>query len=149
MAVLFIAIRIFSNLGLFNFMGDAGNYVVNGVIQIVIMLLLPLILFSVMSKRSVGNTLETFSLKGISFKEVLISIAIGIIVFILNIFLSTILSFIFSLVGYSPDAGSSVYAEPTVANLILSLLMTAVLPAFCEEFAHRGMLLSGYKVLGF
>ena len=149
MAVLFVVIRILSNAGVFNFMGEAGTYVVNGVIQVGIMLLFPMIMISVMRKRSVGRTLEDCSFKGISFKEVLISIGIGIVVFILNIILSTVLSYIFSLVGYSPDGGSLIYTEPTIANLILSLLMTAILPAFCEEFAHRGMLLSGYKVLGF
>ena len=149
MAILFVAIRILSNAGVFNFMGESANYVVNGVIQVGIMLLFPLILLSVMRKRSVGGTLEDCGFKGISFKEVLISIAIGIVVFILNIILSTIISYIFSLLGYSPDSSALIYTEPTIENLVLSLLMTAVLPAFCEEFAHRGMLLSGYKVLGF
>lgn len=150
MMLLFVGIRILSSSGVLNSMGETASYILNAVIQIVIMLLLPLIMISLLRKRKVGETLEDCSLKTISFKEVLISIAIGIVVFILNIILSTIISFIFSLIGYSSGSnGSAVYTEPTVANLILSLLMTAVLPAFCEEFAHRGMLLSGYKVLGF
>lgn len=150
MMLLFVGIRILSSSGVLNSMGETASYILNAVIQIVIMLLLPLIMISLLRKRKIGQTLEDCSLKTISFKEVLISIAIGIVVFILNIILSTIISFIFSLIGYSSgSSGSAVYTEPTVANLILSLLMTAVLPAFCEEFAHRGMLLSGYKVLGF
>lgn len=150
MTLLFVGIRILSSSGVLNSMGETASYILNAVIQIVIMLLFPLVMISLLRKRKIGQTLEDCSLKTISFKEVLISIAIGIVVFILNIILSTIISFIFSLIGYSSgSSGSVVYTEPTVTNLILSLLMTAVLPAFCEEFAHRGMLLSGYKVLGF
>lgn len=149
MAVLFVGIRILSSSGVLNSMGETASYILNAVIQIGIMLLFPLLMMCLLRKRRVGQTLEDFSLKTISFKEVLISFAIGIIVFILNVILSTIISFIFSLLGYSSGSGSSGYVEPTVANLMLSLLTTAVLPAFCEEFAHRGMLLSGYKVLGF
>lgn len=149
-AVLFVGIRILSSTSLLNFMGETASYILNVTIQIGLMLLFPLFAISALRKKSVGQTLEDFGLKTISLKEVFISIGIGIIVFVLNIIFSTIIQFILSLLGYSmASSGSVTTAEPTIANLILSLLMTAVLPAFCEEFTHRGMLLSGYKVLGF
>lgn len=149
-AVLFVGIRILSSTSLLNFMGESASYILNVTIQIGLMLIFPLFAISALRKKSVGQTLEDFGLKTISSKEVLISIGIGIIVFVLNIIFSTIIQFILSLLGYSmASSGSEIAAEPTIANLILSLLMTAVLPAFCEEFTHRGMLLSGYKVLGF
>ena len=69
MAVLFVVIRILSNAGAFNFMGEAGTYIVNAVIQVGIMLLLPLITLKFVRKRSIGQTLEDCSFKGISFKE--------------------------------------------------------------------------------
>jgi len=150
MAIMFVGIRILSSSGVLSSMGQTASYVLNAVIQIGIMLLFPLFVISALRKRRIGQTLEDCSFKTISFKEVMLSIGIGIVLFILNIIISTIISFLLSLLGYSTGSGgSTVYAEPTIANLMLSLLMTAVLPAFCEEFAHRGMLLSGYKVLGF
>ena len=87
--------------------------------------------------------------KKANYKTVLISIAIGLIVFILNIAVSTFLSYILSLLGYHASTSSGTAVAPTWGSFFLSLLTVAILPAICEEFTHRGLLLSGYKKLGF
>ena len=146
---LFVVIRVLSSANVFDFLGQIGSYILSVIIQLGLMFMLPLFLISKFRKNTMGKTLEICSFKKISLKEVFIAVGIGIVIFILNIILSTILSFIFNLVGYNPNTMSGVSVEPTILNLILSLIMTALLPAVCEEFLHRGILLSGYKVLGF
>lgn len=149
-AVLFCLIRILSLVGAFNFMGVFGNYVVNLVIQIGIIFLLPLFLFSYLNKQKVKTTFKQCSYNKISGKEILISIALGLLVFLLNVIISPIIMLILSMIGYSPATTSSVSSGGfSVLSLFLSLFMTAFLPAVCEEFLHRGLLLSSYKQLGF
>lgn len=150
MLSLFVVIRILSNLKLLSFFGEQTSYIVNFVIQIGIMFLIPVIFTTKIKKQTYSKTFEQFGYKTISLKEVLISIALGLIVFVFNIFISSLFSFIFALFGYSAGSGSSsVAADANILTLIVNLLFVAILPAICEETAHRGMLLSTFKPLGF
>ena len=147
--VLFVCLRICSSMDVFSFLGSSADLVLTLVTQVGLMFVLPLFLFSKLNKTKPRATLEDFSFKKANYKTVLISIAIGLIVFILNIAVSTFFSYILSLLGYHVSTSSGTAVAPTWGSFFLSLLTVAILPAICEEFTHRGLLLSGYKKLGF
>ena len=146
--VIFVIIRILSYYGYLNFLGVVGTYLVNAGIQIILMFLIPVFLFSLISKNKVKDTFKFFNYRKISFKAVIISILIGIIVYILNVFVATIFSSFLAELGYkSSSSGIKVNGYP-IWLLFVNLLVTAVLPAICEETTHRGMLLKGLSPMG-
>lgn len=147
--ILFVLVRILAQVGALSFMGDYANFVINLIIQVGIVLLLPLFLFSILNKQKVGKTLLDCSYNKIGAKEIFAAIGLGFVVYFLNIFITLFFNFILSLCGYSVVSSSTSTSAPTIGSLFLSLFLTAVLPAFCEEFLHRGLLLSAYKELGF
>ena len=146
--VLFVTLRICSSMNVFSFLGETENYVLTFLTQVVLMVVLPLFLFSKFKKQPVKQTLSDFSIRKISSKGILISIGIGLVVFILNIFISTFFSYFLELLGYHNNFASSTTSS-SIGSFFLTLLTVAVLPAICEEFTHRGLLLSEYKKLGF
>ncbi len=145
--ILFVGVRICSSLGLFSFLGESGDIVLTVVVQIVILFLFPLFLISKLNKKSPLKTLQDFNFRKVNAKSILISIAIGVIVFFLTIVISVFFNYIIELLGYSPVRGTATKID-TWGKFAVSMLTIAVLPAFCEEFLHRGALLSAYKPLG-
>lgn len=145
--VLLVALRICTAMDAFSFLGNAEDLILTVIIQVGLMFVLPWLLFSKLNKKKPFKTWEEFRFKGTSFKTVMIAILIGLIVFVLNIFVSTFFSYILSMFGYRTV--SSTGGEQTWGTFFLSLFSVAVLPAVCEEFTHRGMVLSSYKKLGF
>lgn len=144
---LFVGIRICTALNLFSFLGDGQSIILTGLIQFGFLLLLPLFLSSKLNKKSLNETLQDFNFKKSDFKIVIISILIGFIVFILTVAISSFFSFILGLFGYSSAAGGT-NSVATWESFILSIIIIAILPAICEEFTHRGLLISGLKTLG-
>ena len=147
--VLFVGLRICSSMKVFSFLGESGEIVLTLITQVGLMFLLPLFLFSKLSRKTKKQVLRDYSFNKINYKTVLVSILIGVIVFILNIAISTFFNYILTLLGYYNYGVSSSGNEPTWASFFISILTVAVLPAICEEFTHRGLLLQGFKTLGF
>lgn len=145
---LFVCLRICTSMNVFSFLGETENYILTFVTQVGLMFILPLFMYTALKKQKVKKTLNDFSVKKISAKEIFISIAIGFLVFILNIFVSTFFSYFLELLGYHSYSGST-SVDSSWGSFFLTLLTVAVLPAICEEFTHRGLLLSEYKKLGF
>lgn len=145
--VIFVLIKILSSFGLFSFLGTVGNYIVNVLIQIGLMFMIPVLLFSVFQKTKIKETFSFYGFKKMSFKAVIISILIGIIVYILNVFVATFFSTIISSFGYKTSSGTTTGNYPFWL-LLINIVTTAVLPAICEETTHRGMLLKGLSPMG-
>lgn len=145
----FILIRLASYLKLLNFLGDYSSYVLNLVLQVGLMFLMPIFLYSYFIKSKPKDTLKNFGLKKIKPSAIAISVIIGVIVFVLNIGVSSFFSFFLSLFGYEKLPTSTTASEYTVLLLLVNLLFTAVLPSICEEITHRGMLIDGYSKLGY
>lgn len=145
--VLFVAVRICTALDVFSFLGAGESIILTMVIQLGLLLLLPLLLSSKLNKKTTSQTLDDFNFKGTDWRTILISILIGFIVFVLTVAISSFFSFVLSLLGYSV-ATSTAVSDPTWQGFALSILAIAILPAFCEEFTHRGLLISGFKSLG-
>lgn len=144
----FIIIRLLSSLNALDFLGDYGGYILNLILQIGLMFLLPLFLYSALVKEKPKKTMQNFGFKKIKFSAILIAIIIGVIVYVLNIGVSSFFNFLLALLGYDKSSSSTITSYP-VWLLLVNLLFTGVLPAFCEEFTHRGMLVDGYSKLGY
>ena len=149
MIVIFVVIRILSGYGYLTFLGTTGTYLVNAGIQILLMFSIPIFLFSRLQKTKLKQTFSFYNFKKISWKAIIIAILIGVIVYILNVYIATIFSTFLELVGFrtSRGGGSAVAGYP-LWLLFINLFVTAVLPAICEETAHRGMLLKGLSPVG-
>ena len=143
----FILIRIMSYVGLFDFMGKWGGYILNLVLQVGLMGALPLFVYSHFIKEKPKTTLENYGIKKIKITAIAISIVIGIIVYVLNIGVATFFQLILSLLGYERSAGGAAEAQ-TILTLIANIFFVAVLPAIFEEITHRGMLVDGFSKLG-
>ncbi len=145
--VAFIALRILSSFHLLDFLGGGLGYVFNIVVQIGLLFCLSIFMFSLLQKEKIKTTFTFYGYKKISWKAVLIAFIMGVVVFLLNIFVASFFDIILALFGYKFSAGESVTQYP-VYMLFVNLFFTALLPAICEETAHRGMLLKTSQVWG-
>ena len=50
--------------------------------------------------------------------------------------------------GYQPPTSAGADSIKTFSAFIVAIIFTGILPAVCEEIAHRGLLLNGLKRLG-
>ena len=146
--LLFCGVRIMSSLGAFSKFGNVGEVISVIIIQVFIVLLIPFILYCLFIKVTPRQLFKTCNFYRPQIPVVLISFGLGILCFIINIIVSTIFSGILSSLGYSL-VSSGVAIDYSVPNLIKDLVLVAVLPAFCEEVLHRGIVLQGTKHSGF
>lgn len=150
LASLFLALIIASNFGAFAWLGVAQSAVIGFVVQVVIMLVLSVALFALFKKQSIRQTLSDFSFQKIGPKAIFISILMGVIVFVLNVFVANFFKVGLNAIGYEPTPilpGSS-GGPMSIGMFLLSVFVGCLLPAVCEEVSHRGLLLKGYEDLG-
>ena len=102
----------------------------------VIVLLLPTIIYFLITKQSVKEVLK---LNLIGPLEIIIIIAIGIFSYPVACFVGVAANLIF------PNVISKVMFELNGLPLIAQLGIMALTPAICEEITVRGVILSGYK----
>ncbi len=141
----FITLRILSYFNVFAFMGEGGVYFINAFFQIGILFIFPILVSKLVSKSKTKDVFYSFGYERISFKVILVSFAIGVLVYVLNTFISSFFFTILTRLGYEY---TFVESSSSVLSLVLNLIFVAVLPAICEENAHRGMLMLGNKQLG-
>lgn len=145
----FFAIRLLSYFDVLSFMNGNEEYLLGSILQIGLMFILPVFLFSILKKQKPLQTLKHYGYKKISIKAIIISIIIGLIVFVLNMCIASFFNFVITLLGYEKLGTATTSTEYPLYMLFVNLLMTAVLPAICEETTHRGLLLKNYSSLGF
>lgn len=142
---LFVILKVISYFGLFSFSG--AGYVYRLIVQVGLMAVLPISLFSILLKKNAKQTFEFFSFRKITFVSILVSILLGICVFIFITYISSLWSGILGLFGYQSST-STAEGNYSVANFFLSIFLVGVLPGFCEEVAHRGLVLGGMRKNG-
>nr|WP_272508976.1 type II CAAX endopeptidase family protein [Clostridium ganghwense] len=101
----------------------------------ILLLLVPTIIYFVITKQSVTETLR---FKKIGAKTVFIVISIGLIAMPIATFLSLITQFIF------PNRISQVVSALSNIPFIIRVAIVALTPAICEEITMRGIVLAGY-----
>lgn len=139
--ICFVIIRMLSAFNVFSGLGAWANIIFTIVVQILLLFGASVFLFSFISKNKVKDTLNFYGYRKISGKTVLLCLLMGICVFFLNVFVSSFFSSILELFGYRTGLSSLPKAYPNWL-LVVNLILTAVLPAVCEETVHRGMLLN-------
>lgn len=145
----FLAVRIAYSNGLLRFGDEVFDDIFIGlIIQVGIMFLLPMVLYCNLMKVKPKNVFNTCNYYKLNKRAILICFAIGIIAFLINIASSTFFNVIIHFFGYESSSGVSTKTY-SIANFIVDLVITALLPALCEEFLHRGILLQGTKHMGF
>ena len=144
---LFVTIRLLYSFGVLDFLGSVGNYIANAFVQIGILFTISVFMFSGLQKSKPKDILRFYGFKKMSWKAVLYSFLLGIVVYILNVFVVTFFRVVLTTLGYTYSTGSTITSYPFWL-LIVNLIVSAVLPAICEETAHRGMLLRGLSNKG-
>ena len=144
---LFCVIRIVSSLGVLpstTFM----NILLTLIIQVGCLGALPFMLYKITFKTKTKNVIEGCNFFRINTASVFISIALGIICFIINIAVSSLFNGFLTFTGYEfKSVGGS--ADYSTWNFLLDIVLVCVFPAIFEEFLHRGILLQGIKHAGF
>lgn len=111
-------------------------------IQIAVITAIPCLMYTLIVSKSSKQTAKDFGFKKTSFKIILIAIALGVVIYVLNIFVSTFFQSLIYTMGYNDTFLPPILGiDPFVSDILL----IAVLPGICEEILHRGMLLGGLK----
>ena len=141
----FVGVRIASSLGVFNAIQDefALDAISTTIIQIGILFIIPLALYLGLFKKKPKDVIHDFGYKKLSGKAILICFGIGILAFILNLFISNFFSIILRYIGYNPQYSSSGSGYDTFPKFLFGVVFVAVMPALFEEFVHRGLILRG------
>ena len=142
----FVALRIFAQFNPLSFLGDFQDLAYSLLIQVGIIFGLTLVIYKTLSGHTVKQIFVKFRFKKISVKAVFLCIGIGCCLIVLNTAFNSIYSLILSIFGYAP--ATSTITSYSLPAFLIAIFASAVLPAFCEEFANRGMLLNGLKRLG-
>lgn len=141
--VLFVGIRIIFNLGFLSNLGEIWQEIISTLlIQVVVMFFVPLMFYFLLFRKKPKETFSNLGYKKINFKAILICVGIGIIAFFLNIVISSIFNGIITALGYK-SSGSSTSGDYSLVNFFVNVVCVAILPALCEEFIHRGLLMRG------
>lgn len=145
--VLFVGVRIASNLGAFGFISNSvlRGSVATLIIQVGLMVLVPFVLSILFLKKRPKQYFKDCSFNKISFKVVLLTFALGVLLFLFNLIVANFFNNIINNLGYSPSTGGGESSSPqTISNVALFLIDTltvAILPGICEEIMHRGFLM--------
>lgn len=145
---LFCVVRILAGIEGVLPEGKWGDVAFSFVIQVIILFLIPFVLYNLFLKVSPKQTFEHCNFSKINIAVILISLVLGVLCFIINIAVSSLFNGMISFTGYRFGTGGG-SADYSTWNFLLQLFLVAVLPAFCEEFLHRGILLQGIKHIGF
>lgn len=144
----FALVRLAVGYGVFDFLDDNSySIVVTLIIQVGIIFFIPLTLYCMFLRLSPKQVFESFHFYKTPISVILISVLLGLVCFVINIIVSSVFNGLLGFLGYQSYTSSS--ADYSILSFVINILLIAVLPAFCEEFLHRGMLIQGTKHIGF
>lgn len=145
--LLLILVQVLVSLGCFNALSDQALEVVGSVLpQLGVMFGLPLLMLFIVQKTnhgpiSVKQITEFVNWRRLSLKNVMLCFILGICLYVLNIFIASVFAAFLQSFGYQFNSNDNVFTGYT--GLLISIILTALLPGICEEFLHRGVLLNG------
>lgn len=105
-------------------------------------------LFSLLNKQKPRETFGQFGFKKIKAYPIFLCIILGIVCYVLNVFVANFFSFLIEFMGYEKLPSVSGGGDFSVLAFLTQVLTTCLLPAICEETANRGLLLKGSASLG-
>lgn len=149
---LFCVVRILASSGWLNDVSTRiADVIATVIIQVLIMFAIPFLLYCVLIKVKPKSVFKTCNYNKINLTTLFIALGLGVLLFIINIIVSSLFNGIISFTGYQTPIflGASEDLSYSFVYFLLDALLIAVLPALCEEFLHRGILLQGTKHSGF
>lgn len=146
---IFCLIRISSAYSRLFASDTANDIAYTIIIQVGVLFLLPFLLYVIKLKVKPKEVFEHCNFFKTNFNVILISIALGILCFFINVAVSSLFNGIISFTGYRFPVSSGGSGDYSLGNFFLQIFLVAFLPAVCEEFLHRGILLQGIKHCGF
>ncbi len=144
--IYFVAITLVAIIFLLGYAGLLPSGIITSfLIQIVVMLAIPLLMYGLLTSKNIKETLTDCGVKKISSKIIAISIILGFVLYFINTFVADAFASIISLFGYESLSSSSAPSNITYGLLFKELILSCVLPGICEEFLHRGIMLHAHK----
>jgi len=108
--------------------------------QVIFLFLATLLIYKVGLKKSVKEVFDLSGFKKPEWKKVGLSVLLGFTVYVGTLGVSAVWQTMLEIVGYTSSSADSILPDKfNFLVLVSSLILTAVLPAFCEEFAMRGI----------
>lgn len=142
--IYFAALTLVATIFVLGYMGVLQNeFLTSFLIQIVVMFAIPLFMYSILTKRKLKDSLKDCGLKKISTKMVLLSILLGVVLYFINSFVADAFYGILTLFGYENLGSATVTLS--YKTLLKEFVLSCILPGFCEEFLHRGIMLHANK----
>ncbi len=143
--IYFVALSLVAIIFLLGYLGILKNdFLMTFLIQIVVMFAIPLLLYSLLMRKNCKEVLNNCGLKKISTKMVAISIILGFVLYFINSFVADAFYGILTMFGYE-SLSSSAPATFSYGTFLKELVLSCILPGFCEEFLHRGIMLHANK----
>ena len=159
--LLFVGLRVAGGLGWFGLLEEAicgkdaclhwdcigaqaTDIIANVLIQIVIFLVVPLVIFKVLTKEPTKKVLTGIGFNRPSGRVIGFAFLLGLMFYVLNIFVASISQFPLTLLDYRFPGGSGMSPFSGIGGLFIGLLMVGVLPGVCEEVSNRGILMRGF-----
>jgi len=148
--IFFVLVRILVLVVDFGANASVMETVSTLVVQVGIMFLLPVLMFSKTQKQSVKATLKDFNFSKIGIVSLFVCVLIGFLCYFLNVSIASFFGSLIRMFGYesAPSVGGQTASVLTTSSFVMQVVTIAVLPAICEETMHRGLLLKGYASLG-
>lgn len=143
--LLFIGVRIFANAGIVDF-GNFSDLIYALIIQVGIMFVCSGLMYKNLQKKTFKEMFKDFRFVKISWKAILICVALGILLIFINFAINSIYGIILQIFGYAP--ATVTISEYPLVPFLIAIFSSAVLPAFCEEFLNRGIVLRGLRNSG-
>ncbi len=144
--VIFILLRVLWGTGIFDGLDSVLNdFVFATIMQLLVLTAIPIGLWMLLCKQNFKQVKERFFIKKVSFKTVIYSLLIGILTYVLILFVSTFWSFLLQLFGYSSSSSGTTTELPVWLAFLMAVVSTSFLPGFGEEMAHRGLLLGNMR----
>lgn len=146
--IYFVSILLLTIIFILGAFGIIKNeYISTFAIQIMTMFAVPVLLYTLLISKNTKKTFEDFGFKKISSKTLLITLILGIVLYLLNLFVSSFFYGILDLFNYD-TMSSPATIKLTKGFLIKEFMLSAILPGFCEEILHRGLILHSGKKCG-
>lgn len=124
-----------------------SDIIASSLIQVVVMLAIPLLLYTLLISKNVKQTFKDTGFKKINSSMIITCLLLGVVMYFMNTFISNFFHSIIYMLGYE-NISSGETITLNYAFLLKEFVLTAILPAICEEFLHRGILLHAGKKCG-
>ena len=143
--IYFIAMILVASIFVLGYAGILTNdFVTSFLIQIVVMFAIPMLMYTALISKNFKKTFSDAGFKKISLKMVGIAILLGIVLYCINDFVASAFASFISLLGYE-NISTSTTVTFNYGLLLKDFILSCVLPGFCEEFLHRGIMLHAGK----